>query len=47
MLVVVAELHDCETARLRSRLGSIVIAEAIWSCAGPAEPAEVEPEEEA
>ena len=47
MLVVVAELHDCEAARLRSRLGSIFIVEGIWSRAGPAEPAEVEPEEEA
>jgi hypothetical protein len=46
LLVVIAELHDCEAARLRSRLGSVVIAEAIWSCAGPAEPAKVESEEE-
>jgi len=34
---VVAELHGCEVARLKSRLRYIAIVEAIWNCAGPAE----------
>jgi hypothetical protein len=43
LLVVVAGLHECEAAGLRLRLGSIVIVEAIWSCAGPLNPPRLSP----